>query len=118
MKFEIKSLQGKYAEPSDIMTHAIFQCLVNYVEQNRGYKNCPSFTPEELDYLQDFLYNPEFIRRHFDEYSNEVELWKIYIWWKKTYLPRYRSDDIDDSLETQLDQYRKRVFELRPRLWS
>ena len=65
MKFEIKSLKGKYAEPCDIMNHAIFQCLVNDDEKTKGYKNCPSFTLEELDYLKDLLYNVEFFSRQF-----------------------------------------------------
>lgn len=118
MKFKIDSLNGKYEEPCDIMTHAIFQCLINYIEKNKGYKVCPTLTQNDLNHLGEHLSYPDYIQMYMSQHFDEVDLWNIYVWWKNVFLPRYNSNDIDELLETQLDQYRKRVFELRPMMWS
>lgn len=77
-KLTIKTLPRRYVDQTEVMLHAVFQCLVNFVELEE---------PENLDW--------DWCEEHAKVWEEIQELYK---WWTKTRPARKDPfDDFDDS---------------------
>jgi len=91
VKLKIKSLNKKhYVDRDELMLHACFQILQDYIEKEKGDTHC------------DYKANKEFV--------DEIRF--LNKWWKKRKKPKYSDDDAQD------DEMLLRLMKIRLQLWT
>jgi hypothetical protein len=90
-KFEIESLDSDYLDPMQVMYHACFQCLINFVEKESGLRHC--------------TYKDDDQKKHIDIAC------ELYVWWIKN---REDLDTDTDESQEKLEQ----LVKIRNFLWT
>lgn len=81
----------------DVMLHAAFQCLVDYIEKA----------------------NHEAIAWEADKFHRRArrEMVGLYEWWKEEYVPAWKAGEVSDVMEQEAQGQLERLVEVRGFLW-